>query len=108
MAFLHKDPAFGGAGAQGLSQRTISSFKDILPHWVARIGGDTQVPGITSKDLKRHLVWITTEYIPSRTIGKPRPLLLKMTRKADAKGRTCTDGSTLPAALTFTGFALRA
>jgi len=51
---LHKN-------AQGLSQRTVSSYKDILEHWAARIGGDTQVPGITSQDLKRYLVWKTTE-----------------------------------------------
>jgi hypothetical protein len=36
---LHKN-------AQGLSQRTVSSYKDILEHWKARIGGDTQVPNI--------------------------------------------------------------
>jgi hypothetical protein len=27
--------------AQGASQRTVSSYKDILEHWAARIGGDT-------------------------------------------------------------------
>ena len=54
---LHKN-------AQGLSQRTVSSYKDILEHWAARIGGETQVPNITSQDLKRYLVWKTTEYIP--------------------------------------------
>jgi hypothetical protein len=32
---LHKNPAFGGAGAQGLSQRTVSSYKEILEHWAA-------------------------------------------------------------------------
>jgi hypothetical protein len=53
---LHKN-------AQGLSQRTVSSYKDILDHWAARIGGETQVPSITSQDLKRYLVWKTTEYI---------------------------------------------
>jgi hypothetical protein len=47
---LHKN-------AQGLSQRTVSSYKDILEHWAARIGGDTQVPSITSQDLKR-LCWL--------------------------------------------------
>jgi len=31
---LHKN-------AQGLSQRTVSSYKDILEHWVARISGET-------------------------------------------------------------------
>jgi integrase/recombinase XerD len=77
---LHKNPAFGGAGAQGLSQRTVSSYKDILEHWAARIGGDTQVPAITSQDLKRYLVWKTTEYIPIRKNGKTHPLSPKTTR----------------------------
>jgi len=49
---FHKNPEFGGAGAQGLSQRTVSSYKDILEHWAARIAGDTQVLIITSQDLK--------------------------------------------------------
>jgi len=29
---LHKNPAFGGTGAQGFSQRTVNSYKDILEH----------------------------------------------------------------------------
>jgi hypothetical protein len=70
---LHKNPAFGGAGEQGLSQRTVSSYKDILEHWAARIGGETQVPSITSQDLKRYLVWKTTEYVPIRKNGKTHP-----------------------------------
>jgi site-specific recombinase XerD len=77
---LHKNPAFGGAGAQGLSQRTVSSYKDILEHWAASIGGDTQVPSITSQDLKRYLVWKTTEYIPIRKNGKEHSLSPKTTR----------------------------
>jgi hypothetical protein len=76
---LHKNPAFGGAGAQGLSQRTVGSYKDILEHWAARIGGDTQVPAITSQDLKCYLVWKTTEYMPKHKNGKPHPRL-KMVR----------------------------
>jgi integrase/recombinase XerD len=70
---LHKN-------AQGLSQRTVSSYKDILDHWAARIGGETQVPSITSQDLKRYLVWKTTEYIPIRKNGKTHPLSLKTAR----------------------------
>jgi integrase/recombinase XerD len=70
---LHKN-------AQGLSQRTVSSYKDILEHWAARIGGDTQVPAITSQDLKRYLVWKTTEYVPIRKNGKTHPLSPKTTR----------------------------
>jgi integrase/recombinase XerD len=77
---LHKNPAFGGAGAQGLSQRTVSSYKDILKHWAARIGSETQVPSITSQDLKRYLVWKTTEYVPIRKNGKTHPLSLKTAR----------------------------
>jgi integrase/recombinase XerD len=70
---LHKN-------AQGLSQRTVSSYKDILEHWAARIGGETQVPSITSQDLKRYLVWKTTEYVPIRKNGKTHPLSPKTTR----------------------------
>jgi hypothetical protein len=33
--------------AQGLSERTIGSYRDILEHWAARIGGETQVADIT-------------------------------------------------------------
>jgi len=35
------NPAFGGSGAQGLSQGTDSCNKEILDDWAARIGGDT-------------------------------------------------------------------
>jgi hypothetical protein len=47
---------------------------------VTRIGGDTQVPSITSQDLKRYLVWKTTEYVPIRKNGKTHPLSPKKTR----------------------------
>jgi hypothetical protein len=67
-------------GVQGLNQRTVSNYKDILEHWAARIGGETQVPSITSQDLKRYLVWKTTEYVPVRKNGKTHPLSPKTTR----------------------------
>jgi integrase/recombinase XerD len=70
---LHKN-------AQGLSQRTVSSYKDILEHWAAHIGGETQVSSITAQDLKRYLVWKTTEYVPIRKNGKTHPLSPKTTR----------------------------
>jgi integrase/recombinase XerD len=70
---LHKN-------AQGLSQRTVSSYKEILEHWAARIGGETQVPSITSQDLKRYLVWKTNEYIPIRKNGETHPPSHKTTR----------------------------
>jgi hypothetical protein len=60
---LHKN-------AQGLSQRTVGSYKDILEHWAARIGGENQVPEVTSEDLKRYIIWKTTEYVTIRKNGK--------------------------------------
>jgi hypothetical protein len=67
---ISTNPAFGGAGAQGLSQRTVSSYKDILEHWAAHIGGEIQVPEISSEDLKRSIVWKMTEYVTTRKNGK--------------------------------------
>ena len=66
--------------AQGLSQRTIGSYRDILEHWAARIDGETQVADLTSEDLKRYIVWKTTKYIPKRKNGKTHPLSPKTTR----------------------------
>jgi site-specific recombinase XerD len=66
--------------AQGLSQRTIESYKDALDHWGAYACSETQVPDITSNDLKRYLVWKTTEYIPKRKNGKTHPLSSITTR----------------------------
>jgi integrase/recombinase XerD len=43
--------------AQGLSNRTIDSYKEILEHWAAHIGCETQIAEITSQDLKR-LCWL--------------------------------------------------
>jgi integrase/recombinase XerD len=70
---LHKN-------AQGLSQRTVSSYKEILERWAARIAGETQVPSITSQDPKRYLVWKTNEYITIRKNGETHPLSHKTTR----------------------------
>ena len=70
---LHKN-------AQGLSQRTVSRYKDILEQWAGRLNADTQAPSNTSQDLKRYLVWKMTEYILIRKNGKSHPLSPKTTR----------------------------
>jgi integrase/recombinase XerD len=66
--------------AQGLSPRTVESYRDILKFWAAHVIGDPQVANITSLDLKKYIVWITTEYIPVRKNGKKPPLSPKTTR----------------------------
>jgi len=57
----------------------MESYKDALDYWEDYACLETQVSEITSNDLKRYLVWTTTEYTPKHKNGKPYPRL-KMVR----------------------------
>ena len=46
--------------AEGLSQRTISSYEFILNHWVNHIG-DRCVAEIQPSDLTGYLAWLRTD-----------------------------------------------
>ena len=51
--------------AEGLSQRTITSYEYTLNHWLYQIG-DRNVSEIEASDLTNYLAWLRTEYKPMR------------------------------------------
>jgi integrase/recombinase XerD len=51
--------------AEGLSQRTITSYEYTLNHWLYQIG-DRDVSEIDASDLTNYLAWLRTEYKPVR------------------------------------------
>jgi len=54
--------------AEGLSQRTITSYEFTLGHWLNYIG-DQEVSDIHSSDLTGYMAWLRTEYKPRRWNG---------------------------------------
>ena len=54
--------------AEGLSQRTITSYEFTLGHWLKYIG-DREVSEIQSSDLTGYMAWLRTEYKPRRWNG---------------------------------------
>ena len=65
--------------AEGLSQRTISSYEFILQHWLEQIG-DRKVADVQPADLTGYLAWLRTEYKPVRFNGSTEPLSAKSIR----------------------------
>jgi len=54
--------------AEGLSQRTITSYEFTLSHWLDYIG-DQDVSKIQASDLTAYMAWLRTEYKPKRWNG---------------------------------------
>jgi len=57
--------------AEGLSQRTVDSYKWVLQKWVEKMG-DRPVGKITSADVLDFMTYLRTEYVP-HTFAKPNP-----------------------------------
>ena len=51
--------------AEGLSQRTITSYEYTLNHWLKYIG-DRSVSEVQASDLTGYMAWLRTEYKPVR------------------------------------------
>jgi hypothetical protein len=51
--------------AEGLSQRSVDSYKRILEQW-AEYAGNEKVNQFTDHDLNAYLVYMRTEYVPRR------------------------------------------
>ncbi len=76
--------------AEGLSQRTISSYEFILSHWLETIG-DRNVSDVQSSDLTGYLAWLRTEYKPVRFNGSSAPLSAKSIRNVWVTFRSLKD-----------------
>jgi integrase/recombinase XerD len=65
--------------AEGLSDRSIDSYKRILEHW-ADYAGEKKVGQLTDHDINAYSVFMRTEYIPRWWSGDTRALSLKTLR----------------------------
>ena len=65
--------------AEGLSQRSVDSYKRILDQW-AEYAGNKKVNQFTDHDLNAYLVYMRTEYVPRRFGGDTRVLSPKSLR----------------------------
>ena len=65
--------------AEGLSQRTITSYEYMLNHWLKYIG-DRSVSEIQASDLTGYMAWLRTEYKPVRFNGSKELLSAKSIR----------------------------
>jgi integrase/recombinase XerD len=65
--------------AQGLSQRSVDSYKRILDQW-AEYAGNKKVSQFTDRDINAYLVYMRTEYVPRRFGGNARALSPKSLR----------------------------
>ena len=73
--------------AEGLSQRTITSYEFTLGHWLKYIG-DREVSEIQSSDLTGYMAWLRTEYKLRRWNGSSEPLSAKSIRNVWATFRS--------------------
>jgi len=65
--------------AEGLSERSVDFYRRILEHW-AEFAGNKKVVQITDHDINSYLVYMRTEYVPSRWSGDTRNLSPKTLR----------------------------
>jgi integrase/recombinase XerD len=65
--------------AEGLSQRTVSSYEYYLNQWMNHVG-DQDVAKVKPSDLTNYLAWMRTEYKPKRWNGSTEPLSAKSLR----------------------------
>ena len=50
--------------AEGLSDRSVDSYRRILEHW-AEFTGNRSIAQITDHDINSYLVYMRTEYVPA-------------------------------------------
>lgn len=65
--------------AQGLSDRSVDSYKRILEQW-AKYAGNKDVSQLTDREINAYLVFMRTEYVPRRFGGDTRLLAPKTLR----------------------------
>jgi len=65
--------------AQGLSDRSVDSYKRILEQW-AKYAGNKDVSQLTDREINAYLVFMQTEYVPRRFGGDTRLLAPKTLR----------------------------
>ncbi|MFA5874072.1 MAG: tyrosine-type recombinase/integrase [Anaerolineales bacterium] len=65
--------------AEGLTERSVDSYKRDLEQWVA-YAGDIEVAQITKQDIEAYLFYLRTEYVPHRFGGDTRALSPKTLR----------------------------
>ena len=65
--------------AEGLSDRSVDSYRRILEHW-AEFAGNKNVTQFTDHDINSYLVYMRTEYVPSRWSRDTRNLSPKTLR----------------------------
>jgi len=65
--------------AEGLSDRSVDSYKRILEHW-AEYAGNKCVTQFTDHDINTYLVYMRTEYVPMRWSGDTQTLSPKTLR----------------------------
>lgn len=65
--------------AEGLSDRSVDSFKRILEHW-AKFAGNKSMTQFTDHDINSYLVYMRTEYVPGRWSRDTRNLSPKTSR----------------------------
>lgn len=57
--------------AEGLSQRSVDSYKQILEYWM-EYSGNKKITQFTDHDINAYLVYMRTEYVPRRWSGDAR------------------------------------
>jgi integrase/recombinase XerD len=65
--------------AEGLTERSIDSYKRDLEQWAA-YAGDIDIAQITKQDIEAYLFYLRTEYVPHRFGGDTRALSPKTLR----------------------------
>jgi len=65
--------------AEGLTDRSVDSYKRALEQWVA-YAGDVEVSQISKQDIEDYLFYLRTEYVPHRFGGDMRALAPKTLR----------------------------
>ena len=65
--------------AEGLSQRSVDSYKRILEQWAEYVG-NKKVAQFTDREINAYLVYMRTEYVPRRFGGNTRALSPKSLR----------------------------
>lgn len=79
--------------AEGLSQRSVDSYKRILEQW-ADYAGNKTISQFTDRDINAYLVYMRTEYVPRRFGGVHAHFLQDHCR---ISGSPCSHSSPGPA-----------
>ena len=66
--------------AEGMTERTIDSYRRILEKWVEYLGETTVVNKVSSADITKYLGWLHSEYTPHRFGKGDEPLSPKTLR----------------------------